>query len=555
METLVLIGMLGAIALIMICYGTFHNKRQRAYRIKCIKDSYGTPCRRKYGDGEYVHIPGYHYNHLQNVDFNIDDITWNDLDMDRIYHEMNRTLSSAGDEYLYHLLRSPRLHADMRLEEVITYFMDHPDERLKLSVALSDMGRTGKYSIYDYINNLDVLNGRDVRKEYLLLILYVAAIAFMAISGSPVGGVVLALVLIYAGITYFSGKKKIEPYIVSFSYVFRLLSAAGQIRKCGNDGIKKEMDGLKEACDKMAGLGRFSGIVMSTPSSDPLQILMDYIKIFTHIDIIRFYGMRKQIMDHSKDIDLMLTIIGFLDASIAIGSYREYLGTYCVPDLTGDKYEATGLYHPLLSDPVANDVCLDRGMLLTGSNASGKSTMLKTIALSALLAQSVNTVPATSYKAPAYRIYTSLAVNDDIMQGDSYYMAEIKSLKLIVDEGKEEETPILACVDEVLRGTNTVERISASTVIMKQLSEVNGLILAATHDIELTDLLADCYDNYHFEELIEGRDIRFNYKLMPGKATSKNAIRLLSLTGYDEELVREASDMAKRYEETGVFSI
>ena len=70
---------------------------------------------------------------------------------------------------------------------------------------------------------------------------------------------------------------------------------------------------LKEACDKMAGLGRFSGIVMSTASSDPLQILMDYIKIFTHIDIIRFYGMRKQIMDHSKDIDLMLTIIGFLD--------------------------------------------------------------------------------------------------------------------------------------------------------------------------------------------------------------------------------------------------
>ena len=106
---------------------------------------------------------------------------------------------------------------------------------------------------------------------------------------------------------------------------------------------------------------------------------------------------------------------------------------------------------------------------------------------------------------------------------------------------------ILAAVDEVLRGTNTVERISASTAIMKQLAEVNGLILAATHDLELTDILKDHYDNYHFEETIVDDDIYFAYKLMPGEATTRNAIRLLHIMGYDDDLVKEAEDMAKDY--------
>ncbi len=547
--------MIAFMLLVMVCYGTYHNRKQRAYMIKRIKESYGKANTREYKDGEFNHISGYHYNHLSGVDFHIDDITWNDLDMDRIFREMDRAQSSAGDEYLYHMLRSPRLKADERLEEVIAHYMSHPEDRLKMCTALNDMGRTGKYSIYDYINNLDVLDKRDVYREYVLLLLYVAAIVFTVITKSPIGGVILCGLLMYAGGSYFSGKKKIEPYIVSFSYVFRLLSGTRKVLACSDDGISKEKDRLRTACEGMSGFSRFSSLVMSQGSSDPIQIVLDYIKIFTHVDIIRFYGMRKQVMEHADDIDEMLTVIGFIDACIAIGSYREYLGTYCIPEFVEGGYEAKGLYHPLLTDPVANDVSLRRGMLLTGSNASGKSTMLKTIALSAVLAQSVNTVPAVSYKAPAYRVYTSLSVNDDIVQGYSYYMAEIMSLKLIVDEGKNEATPILACVDEVLRGTNTVERISASTVIMRQLSEVNGLILAATHDLELTDLLKDRYDNYHFEELIEGNDIRFNYKLMPGRASTKNAIRLLSITGYDDELVKEADDMVHRFEETGVFSL
>lgn len=86
---------------------------------------------------------------------------------------------------------------------------------------------------------------------------------------------------------------------------------------------------------------------------------------------------------------------------------------------------------------------------------------------------------------------------------------------------------MLCFVDEVLRGTNTVERISASTEILKSLSAEQVLCFAATHDVELTELLAKEYDNYHFEEEIVEGDVRFNYRLLTGKATTRNAIKLL----------------------------
>lgn len=553
METLILATLLGVIALIIIGYGTYHNKKIREYDIRKIKGSYGKACERTYGEGEYAHIRGYYNTHRTEGGYTVDDITWNDLNLDSVYRSLNYTGSSAGDEYLYHLLRTPRTKPDPEVshtEELVRYYMSEPEKRLVVQTALHDMGRTGKYSIYDYINNLDAVDAGMIKGDYLLLAIYAVAVAAFVFN-TTAGGLILLAALFYGGLSYFSKKRKIEPYIISFSYVIRLIDGAREIAALKDDKIEREAKELKGLVKEMAAFGRFSSLVMSASSGsgNPIEILIDYIKIFTHIDIIRFFTMRKEIIKHTDDIDRMLTIIGFIDSCIAIGSYRTFLGKYTIPEFLSDgpKFCAVGLYHPLLDDPVANDVSLDRGMLLTGSNASGKSTMLRTMTLAAVLAQSINTVPADEYRAPLYRIYTSLSLSDDILKGESYYMTEIRALKRIIDAGKDENIPILAAVDEVLRGTNTVERISASTAIMKQLSKVNGLILAATHDLELTELLKDCFDNYHFEETIVDDDISFAYKLLPGAATTRNAIKLLRIMGYDEYIVKEAEDMAKDY--------
>ena len=128
---------------------------------------------------------------------------------------------------------------------------------------------------------------------------------------------------------------------------------------------------------------------------------------------------------------------------------------------------------------------------------------------------------------------------------------EIRSLKRILDVAQTGTDPVICFVDEVLRGTNTVERIAAATQILIHLAEKGALGFAATHDIEMTELLKQYYDNYHFEEVIRDGDIIFPYQLLSGKASTRNAIRLLKMMGYDEEIIRKASGQAENFLKTG----
>ena len=191
--------------------------------------------------------------------------------------------------------------------------------------------------------------------------------------------------------------------------------------------------------------------------------------------------------------------------------------------------------------------------MLTGSNASGKSTFLKTVAINAVFAQTIHTVLADAYEGGIYQICSSMALKDDITSGESYYMVEIRAIKRILDFiGRERR--VLCFVDEVLRGTNTVERIAAGAEILLSLTSAHAMCFAATHDVELTGLLEEHYDNYHFEEEIVENDIYFNYRLMKGKATTRNAIRLLSVMGYQKEIIENAERRAERFRQAGKWA-
>ena len=201
---------------------------------------------------------------------------------------------------------------------------------------------------------------------------------------------------------------------------------------------------------------------------------------------------------------------------------------------------------------MANSIDARGGVLLTGSNASGKSTFLKTAALNAILAQSIDTCMASEYQGTMVKTMTSMALRDDLQSGERYYIVEIKSLKRILAESQKGE-PLLCVIDEVLRGTNTIERIAASSRILASLRQKHVLVFAATHDVELTYILEHLYRNYHFEEEIREGQICFNYLLQEGRAVSRNAISLLEIIGYDKKLVEEARAAAEDFEKEGVW--
>lgn len=557
MESLVLLGMV-LFLIVLIMGSEFLNGRNfRKRNLEKIYQGYGQVPDRSYKAGEMEHIQKYYLRHPR--EHQIDDITWNDLNMDSIYRTVNTSGSAAGDEYLYYRLRTPIDNRDEmeEWEAQIGFFMEHEKERHDVQGLLYGLGRMGRYSLYEYIENLDILgerrNGKYIVGNGMLLVCIM--VMFWSL---PFGIAALLVVLCHNVIGYFKEYKQIEPYITSFRYINRLLDAAKQLGKKKIAGILEEQERLLACRQSMKGFIRNAYLIVYVEkgNGNPLGIVLDYLRMFLYLDLIQFNNALRAVQGHIKEIDEMVTLIGKIETAVVIGSYRNSLREgYCIPVIRFEKdagrYIAIEqLYHPLLQDPVKNSIRTHNGVLLTGSNASGKSTFLRAVALSAVMAQTIHTCPASRYEAPVFRIYSSMALKDDLAGGQSYYMVEIKSIKRILDQAKkaeEDQGCVLCFVDEVLRGTNTVERIAASTQIMKVLASGHVICFAATHDVELTKLLEQEYNNYHFEERIDREDVSFPYTLLPGPATTRNAIALLKVLGYDAKIIQDAEAMAERF--------
>ena len=370
----------------------------------------------------------------------------------------------------------------------------------------------------------------------------------------------LLLMLCVSAVVHTRDSKRIEPYLNCFVCILRLLRAADQFEKLDNPVIQTYLDRIRAGRKKMKSFRRGAFLVASTNSvQDGLEaIIVSYLRIIFQVDFIKFYSMLKHVEGNESTIKDMYQAMGELDALIAVASFRESLPYYSQPEFTevndreGASLKVEKLYHPLIGDPVANSIQMQRGVLITGSNASGKSTFLKTIAINTILAQTVHTCIAKDYCGSFMKILTSMALRDNLAGGESYYMVEIRSLKRILEECEKPE-PVLCIVDEVLRGTNTIERIAASSQILHSLAKPKVLAMAATHDIELSYVLEKEYDNYHFEEEIQENDVVFDYKLRTGRAMTRNAIRLLAMIGYDPKIIEAAQESAKHFEETGVW--
>lgn len=560
MEYLLMAAALAAFVLFVFLLESYRGKKAEKRFIQELYQDYFRISDKKYSPERYAKIASYYLRHKE--DGQIDDITWNDLGMDEIFRRMNYTLSASGEEYLYYALRT--LKQDRQelehFEKIVEFFGENPDERVRFQFRMNQLGYTGKYSLYDYIDNLNFLGERSNKKHIAAVLLFLVMIGMLWIH-FPTGILGIVLLIIYNIMTYFGEKSQIDPYITSFAYVLRLMQACDGTEKLGLSACGEELERIRLLRRKFKGMERNSFWVTDprrgNAAGDILSVLMDYVRMIFHVDLIKFNSMLRFLKGHTEDVDGIIGTLGYLEAAVAVWIFRQSLENgWCLPEFTEQEtVELREGYHPLLGSPVKNSIRTERGVLLTGSNASGKSTFLKTVAVNAILSQSVNTCAAEEYRAPFFHVYSSMALRDDMEGGESYYIVEIRALKRILDAAASGERPVLCFVDEVLRGTNTVERIAASTQILRSLGSAGIFCFAATHDIELTGLLEGEFDNYHFEEDIRDGDIFFSYRLYNGKATTRNAIRLLELMGYDEQIVEKAARQAERFLETGEWKL
>lgn len=244
-----------------------------------------------------------------------------------------------------------------------------------------------------------------------------------------------------------------------------------------------------------------------------------------------------------------LKALGEVEALAALATLQHDNPAWVFAEFTEGEtpqFTARGLGHPLLPPAVrvANDVAVGPPgtfLLVTGSNMSGKSTLLRSIGMNAALAQAGGPVCATALRLPPLLLGTSMRIQDSLEQGVSYFMAELQRLKLVVDAARQTQAAgdytLLFLLDEILHGTNTGERQVAARQIIRHLLRTGAIGAVSTHDLTLADApdLAAASRPVHFAETFtrgpEGPMMRFDYRLRPGLATSTNALKLMELVG------------------------
>ncbi len=580
MEYLVLTA---AVVLLLAGKGFYDKKKYKERIRRVLRDDFGTVSEEEYTEEKLKSLQSY-FRAVKRDAYDVDDITWNDLELDELFMVMNRTVCAMGEEYLYAMLRQPQFDSEemKERERLISFFLNNEEKRIDIQEALYQIGKHRKYSVYECMNYIRNIKRESNLPHILAIVLLIGSLVFAFLK--PAIGVIATVVVVsYNLISYMKRRGELDAYLSSVTYLIRLLYATEDVTKLDIPELGCYVARMKALNKHFAAFKRNFWIIGSRkPTGNIMEMFVSYLRMLFHIDLIKFNGMLKIYDKHVDKLNELYEVAGYLDALCAAASFRALLGEngYCVPELLEESvpdindrnagteaadgnnigfsgkvwtpvYEAEGLYHPLLDAPVTNSIRTNRSVLLTGSNASGKSTFLKSVAMGALLAQTIHTVPAKSYRASYFQILSSMALRDNMQGSESYFIVEIKSLKRIYEAAK---APVctLCFVDEVLRGTNTVERIAASREVLSGLANSGRTIcFAATHDIELTYLLEKDCDNYHFEETVTDDKVEFDYMLHEGRATSRNAIKLLRMLGYPRDVIERAESTAEQFLQTG----
>ncbi len=327
---------------------------------------------------------------IRESEFVVDDRTWADLDMDLIFGRMNQTLTIPGEQVLYALLRTP-VFSRKSLEErdhVINAYIQDRNIRERVQVILSKLGKSGGAYFVDLLweehpapNKLAFL--------YPWLLLLIPTFLLLGLLGHSIGWFGFVALSLGHAVIHYRTKRKFVEDLPSIRYLGRTVKCAARLGCLRGSPLEAYGTRLRSALDKVSRIAPETAL-LSMGESNPLY---EYLNILFLIEVRAFHSYLKRIGKYGNQLREIFEIIGFLDAMAAAASYKAGLKESVEPELTDSTpfLDIESIAHPLLENPVRNSVTLSTGgMLITGSNMSGKTTFLKTIGVNMLLAQSLH---------------------------------------------------------------------------------------------------------------------------------------------------------------------
>lgn len=541
---------------IVILSVVYYNMKSKGKFIKSLNETFGHKPKDYLEDFDMTFLKNHYEIRKKNESSgaSIDELTWNDLDMDAVFKRINYTKTSLGEAYLYYKLREISYNKDewTSLEKLINLFTTNEDLRNKVSLLLLKVGKLNNLNLTNFIYNPKFSKIPSYYKYPLLSLGFIFSLLLCFIY--PKVGLILSFIFLCINILSYQSEKifledrfKVMIYLLNNINLCRSLS---KIKDKDFEFFRKEVSSVLhnfKALNKVKIYG--NSFQKKENSFADIDIIFDYIKMFFMVDIIAYQNSVKILEENKENLYKIYDIVAKLDFALSLAYYRKSLSEYTTPEfIESEDIVLENLYHPLIHNPVKNSILIKNNILFTGSNASGKSTFIKAVALNCILAQSLNTALCSKYRCKFSKVVTSMAIKDNILAGDSYFIAEIKSLKRLLDS-LNGEIRVLAFVDEILKGTNTIERISASASILKYAENTNGRLLVATHDMELTQIL-ETYENYHFSETVTEDGVTFDYKLKKGPSNTRNALKLLKAMNFNKEVVSLSNQVYNNFIET-----
>ncbi len=482
-----------------------------------------------------------------------------------LYGLFNRTSSPVGAARLGQCLTQPLSGASAIVErqQAARWLTERPVQRLRLLAAAAGFRTLSREfrQMYETIRDATPMpGGARIRVARVWGLAGPVAIAFglgqlLGWHSISLGWLPIAVVAIINGVLLASIREntgdRIRPWLELEDVVaqFRFFAASaveslpeegplGRCRKELEDAVAPEILPRLEARIPYLFLG-FSGIAHAIVD---LLVLWD----LQAVAMIEAVAVR-----HQQTLLRAIEAIGELEFLASLGTYawEEDGATFPAIDNGAACLEIDTGRHPLIAraDAVANSLTLAdpaRTWVITGSNMSGKSTFLRMTATNALLAMIGAAVPARSMRIAPMRILTDLRIRDDLSRKESYFLAEVRQVRRMVEAASGGQS-VFVLIDEPFRGTNSAERVAAASAVVRTLISGSGLHLVATHDAALTTLGdLPSAQNRHFEERFENEGLVFDYTLRDGPARSRNALLVLESEGYPPDLVADAKRIA-----------
>lgn len=490
----------------------------------------------------------------------LDARTWEDLNLDAVFELLDRTESTLGQHALYHRLRTAPVAEKLEVFDLLVSRFER-DIRLRERAqrALSRLSDPHGYDLW-WLARHDAI---ETQRWYVLFPVLTAATILLLIAAliqPQFTPALIAIFLVNVGVRY-ATDRRIGKLAAAFRQIAPVVRTAESLRFVDGDDVRPLIGAIQADAPSLRRLKTIARWISGDPLmlstgagslevmiGDVVNVLYEYLNLAFLLDANGVYFGAWELRAHRDALLRVIAAMGEVDVAISTASFRAERGDWTRPVFRqpGASAELSDMRHPLLADAVPNSVTLvpGRGVLITGSNMSGKSTFLRTVGVSAVLAQTLNTCLASEYHAPVFDVRSCIGRSDDLLSGKSYYVVEVETLLELVAASLE-ATPHLFLLDELFRGTNAVERIAAGQAVLLELvsnsSRANPhVVLAATHDGELVDLLPEHYSAFHFGDAVGPDGLLFDYQMRPGPATTRNAIALLRIHGAPQALIKRA---------------